>query len=106
MNSAEFEFVDELPEPTRHNNAGRGGNKTTARFADALRSSPGRWAKYPHELKVNSKRTVAAAINNGSRLAPAALRGDQGFRAAVRQGELYVAWFYTDSVSASREGTQ
>lgn len=72
------EFVDELPGSDR--------NAELRAFAAALRSNPGRWAKYPGESSSRSAYNRAYQVRKGSL---AAFR-DGTFEAAVREGVLYV----------------
>lgn len=59
-----FEFVDELPESISR---GPRVNPIDVKFAEALRESPGRWAKLPNSrLKVSSQQFFSTQINRGT----------------------------------------
>lgn len=85
-----FEFVDNLP-----NGNEKFGNKPDpliVEFAEALRSRPNSWAKYPRPTK--SKGSIQALkwlINTGNDRAPKPFRGG-GFEATARDGVMYVRY--------------
>lgn len=81
----EIEFVDELPQPEYR---GKGVSTFTRDFADGLRKNPGAWGVWPKKMKLATLRGYASKINAGLFTA---LPKDE-FRAAVRQGVLYVRY--------------
>lgn len=83
----DIEFHDQLPAP-----AAVGGRKPKPEevdFAEQLRRNPGRWAEHPCPPPAStSRQSLVTGINHGTR--PAFAAG--GYRAAIRQGVLYVSY--------------
>lgn len=64
----------------------RGHDPVVEAFTATLRANPGRWAKYPKPLSMNSASPMARRINQA--LSPAFADGT--FEARTRRGELFV----------------
>lgn len=77
----EVEFVDELPEASRHYGV-------IKQFAEKLKENPGRWAKYPTEVKHPYQLTWN--INHDG-MCSRALHGPE-FQAMSRGGRVYVMY--------------
>lgn len=86
-----FEFVDELPL--------KGGNGTThpilVEFAEAIRTNPGRWAKYPIELSPRTRASVSSTITRNVATCPKPFRGG-GFQSRIVAGAMYVRYVGLD----------
>jgi hypothetical protein len=87
----QFEFVDDLPRRSGGDNGGgRPPDPLVVEFAQALRATPGQWAKWPKSNSAyNSLRTMASAITRDVHPCPVALRGGC-FEAKTRGGVMYV----------------
>lgn len=84
MPGHEFEFVGELPfKAYQHRVPG----SLMREFAQALRSRPGMWAKWPTSLHASTCGGYTTKIRNGAFLA-----FREGFDATSRNGVLYVRY--------------
>lgn len=80
-------FRDSLPESAPL--GGRRPKPEEVAFAAQLRDHPGKWAEHPcPPPAASSRQSLVTGINHGTRPAFA----DGGYRAAVRQGVLYVSY--------------
>lgn len=87
----EFELRDELPFPDRRGH--KQPDPLLARFADALRASPGKWGRWPNKLTAASARSGTALVAKGRyRSFPV---GE--FDARTRDGVLWVRYIGIDS---------